>query len=225
MMKTFQLLLKGAIADNAQAVHDANAVAILRQQIREAAAALAGVRREIAVAIAYRSAEERALDALATRIAAVTDGARKALADGREDLGREAAILIAALEDERADRQAAMSRFAQEVERLRTLTGQGQARLRDLDRGLQTARASEAVRRAGINGRRVMSLSIGALGEAEGTLARLRDRQRNEEDFTDALASLDADTASDVETRLTAEGYGRPRTDPQTVLDRLRSTP
>ena len=222
MIKTLTLLMRGAMADNAQAVHDANAVAILRQQIRDAASALASARRELAVAMAYHAAELRALDALQSRIDTLSESARKALADGREDLGRDAAVLIAALEDERADREAAMARFADDITRLKALVLQGQDRLRDLDRGLQTARETEAVRRAGINGRRVVALSSGALGDAEETLARLRERQQSEEDFGEALASLAAATAGDVEDRLSAEGYGRRRTDPQSVLDRLR---
>lgn len=224
MIRTMQLLLRGAIADNAQALHDANAVAILRQQIRDGAGALAGARRELAVAMAYHAAELRALDAIASRIDTVSDGARKALADGREELGREAAALIAALEDEREDRRTAMSGFAHEIERLKQLVARGQDRLRNLDRGLQTAIAAEAIRRAGINGRRVVTLSVGALGEAEETLARLRDRQRSEDDLCDALASLERDAAAGIETRLDAAGYGRRRTDPQTVLDRLRAS-
>jgi phage shock protein A len=224
MMKTLTLLMRGAIADNAQAIHDANAVAILRQQIRDSAGALAIARRELAVAMAYHAAELRALNALGSRIDTVSDGARKALADGREDLGHEAAVLIAALEDERADRQTAMGRFADEVERLKALALQGQDRLRDLDRGLQTARASEAVRRAGINGRRVLALSTGALGDAEQTLARLRERQQSEDDFGEALASLESNAAEAIEARLNAEGYCRRRTDPKAVLDRLRAS-
>lgn len=224
MMKVLNLLLRGAIADNAQAIHDANAVAVLRQQIREAAGALATARRELAVAMAYQAAEVRALDALASRIETVSDGARRALADGREDLGQEAATLIAALDDERTDRQTAMTRFAADVDRLKTLAVQGQHRLRDLDRGLQTARATEAVRRAGLNGRRVVALSTGALGDAEATLARLRARQQGDSDMCDALASLEAEAADHVEGRLQAAGYGRGRTDPKAVLDRLRAS-
>lgn len=223
MMKTFQLLLRGAVADNAQAIQDANAVAILRQQIRDAAAALGSARRELAVAMAYQAAEDRALLAIEARIASVSEGARKALADGREDLGREAAALIAALEDEREDRRTAVAGFAAEVARLRQLITQGETRLRDLDRGLQTARASEAVRRAGINGRRVISLSRGALGEAEETLSRLRHRQRAEEDVVEALAEMDEAARSGIEARLDAGGYGRKRTDPQAVFDRLKA--
>lgn len=222
-MRTLSLLMRGVIADNAQAIHDANAVTILRQQIREAAGALATARRELAVAMAYHAAEARALDGIDARIETLSDGARRALADGREDLGSEAAIHIAALEDERSDRQAAAARFAAEIERLKRLVGQGGERLRDLDRGLQTARTTEALRRAGIQGRRVTAPSAGALGEAERTLARLREAQAAEADAAEALAGLEAEAASGIEAVLDAAGYGRPRTDPRTVLDRLRA--
>lgn len=222
-MRTLSLLMRVVIADNAQAIHDANAVTILRQQIREAAGALATARRELAVAMAYHAAEARALDAIGARIETLSDGACRALADGREDLGSEAAIHIAALEDERSDRQAAAARFAAEIERLKRLVGQGGERLRDLDRGLQTARTTEALRRAGIQGRRVTALSAGALGEAERTLERLREAQAAEADAAEALAGLEAEAASGIEAVLDAAGYGRPRTDPRTVLDRLRA--
>jgi phage shock protein A len=79
MMKTLTLLLRGAVADNAQAVHDANAVAILRQQIRDAAAALATARRELAVAMAYQAAEGRALSAIQIEDAATERVLREAV--------------------------------------------------------------------------------------------------------------------------------------------------
>jgi len=222
-MRTLSLLMRGVIADNAQAIHDANAMTILRQQIREAAGAVATARRELAVAMAYHATEARALDAIGARIETLSDGARRALADGRADLGSEAAIHIAALVDERSDRQAAAARFGAEIERLKRLVGQGGDRLRDLDRGLQTARTIEALRRAGIQGRRVTALSAGALGEAERTLERLREAQAAEADAAEALAGLEAEAASGIEAALDAAGYGRPRTDPRTVLDRLRA--
>ncbi|GJE13553.1 MULTISPECIES: PspA/IM30 family protein [Methylobacterium] len=222
-MRTLSILMRGAIADNAQAIHDANAVTILRQQIRDAAGALATARRELAVALAYHAAEARALDAITARVDTLSDGARRALRDGRDDLGTEAASLIAALEDERADRREAAGRFAAETERLKRLVAQGTERLRDLDRGLQTARTTEALRRAGLEGRRVTTLSAGAFAEAERTLARLRERQAAEADVADALAELEAAAAAGVEADLDAAGYGRRRTDPRAVLDRLRA--
>jgi len=215
--------MRGVVADNAQAIHDAHAVTILRQQIREAAGALATARRELAGAMAYQAAETRALDAIGARIDTLSDGARRALGDGRADLGTGAAIHIAALEDERADRRAAADRFGAEIERLKRSVARGGERLRDLDSGLQAARTTEALRRAGLEGRRVTTLSAGALGEAERTLARLRERQAAEADVAAALTDLEAEAAGGIEADLAAAGYGRPRTDPRAVLDRLRA--
>ena len=223
MLKTLTLLMRGAITDKAEAVDDAHAIAILRQQIRDAAATLAGARRELGVAMAYHAAELRALRGLESRIATISDAARKALADGRDDLGHEAAVLIAALEDERIAQQAEATRFATDVDGLKSQVAQAQHRLRDLDRGLQTARATGAVRRATVKSRRVMTTSTGALGEAEGTLARLRRRQQDDEDIRDALASLEADPAGSLQHRLAAGGYDRPRTDPKVVFDGLKA--
>ncbi|MET0366885.1 MAG: PspA/IM30 family protein [Methylobacterium sp.] len=222
MLKTLSDLLRGTVADQAQAIHDANAVVLLRQQIRDAAGALAVARRELAIAMAHQAGETRAVEALTERAAALEDSAAKALADGREDLATQAAIRIAALEDEVADRRAALDGFAADVARLRRLVEDGERRLRDLDRGLQAARATEAVRRAGANGRRGIAHASGALQDAEATLVQLRGRQAAEADIDTALAALDGAPHA-IEERLDAAGYGKIRTDPAAILGRIRA--
>ena len=223
MLKTLSLLIRGSVADQAQAVHDANAVAVLRQQVRDAAGAVSVAKRELAVTMSFQAAEKRALDTLATRVADLEASAGASLADGREDLAKDACRAIAALEDEIADRGSSLAEFGAEVDRLKELVARGEERLRDLGRGLQAARTTEAVRRAGANGRRVIAVSSGALHEAEETLARLRDRQRNERDVEEAYLELSAGTAEGVIERLAAAGYGPKGVDPEAVLARIRS--
>lgn len=222
MLKTLSDLLRGTVADQAQAIHDANAVVLLRQQIRDAAGALAVARRELAIAMAHQAGETRAVEALTERAVALEESAAKALADGREDLATQAAIRIAALEDEVADRRAALDGFAADVARLRRLVEDGERRLRDLDRGLQAARATEAVRRAGANGQRGIAHASGALQDAEATLVQLRGRQAAEADIDTALAALDGAPHA-IEERLDAAGYGKIRTDPAAILGRIRA--
>lgn len=225
MLKPFVSLLRGIAADNEAAVLDANAVTLLRQQVREAAAALEGAKREMAVAMAFEAAERRALEALTRRAGEAEKGAIAALADGREDMAEDAARLIAALEDERRDREEAMKGFARDAARLRALVAAGHDRLRDLDRGLQLARVDEALRRAGANGRRSIAASVGALRQAEETLARIRQREVGEADISQALDALDAEIGvADIERRMEAMGYaGKRRTDPKDVLARLKA--
>lgn len=221
MLKTLSDLLRGTAADQAEAVRDANAVLILKQQIRDAAGALAVARRELAVAMAHQAGEARAIEALNDRAAALEISAGKALADGMQDLATECAIRIAALEDEGADRRGALSEFKADVARLGRLVEEGEGRLRDLDRGLQTARATEAVRRAGANGRRGIAHASGALQEAEATLARLQGRQVASAAFDVALDALDR-SPRDLEGRLDRAGYGKVRADPAAILARIR---
>jgi hypothetical protein len=71
----------------------------------------------------------------------------------------------------------------------------------------------------------VVALSTGALGDAEATLGRLRERQQADDDLGEALAALEGASApGGVEVRLSAEGYGRRRTDPKAVLQRLKAS-
>lgn len=211
MLKTIVTLLRGAAAEAEDAVFDANAIRILEQQLRDAAAALELSKRELACAMAYQAGEERAIGALETRVAELEEGARKALLAGREDLAVEAAAVIAATENDKAERQASRDRFTADVQRLRQLAEDGRLRLADLKRGLELARAQDGLRRAGADGRRALAAGTGALREAEATLVRIRARQSREEDVAAALDELERqEPARDVKDRLREAGFGNP---------------
>ena len=173
-----------------------------------------------------RASEERAVAALNARIAELEKSGRQALCGGRSDLAEEAATVIAATEDERRARQSAVDRFSSDVRRLKQLSEDGRRRLLDLRRGLEMARAQEALHRAGANGRRALATGTGALREAEATLTRIRELNARDEDMAIALDELDRQTTSrDLDERLAAAGFGAaPRTDPADVLARMRSS-
>ena len=226
MLRTLSILFRGAVAEAEEAVFDANAVRVLEQQLRDAAGSLEHARRELACAMAHEASEERATAALSARIAELETSAREAIAAGRDDLAGEAATVIAATEDERAEREAAVQRFAADVGRLKDLTERGQRRLAELRRGLEVARAQEALRRAGANGRRALASGTGALREAESTLARIREQTTRDEDVAAALDELERACSGRVlDERLAAAGFGPvKRTRPGDVLARLKSS-
>ena len=226
MLKTFTTLLRGAVAEAEEAVFDANAIRLLEQQLRDAAAALEHSRRELACAMAHQASEERAVAALSARISELEDGGRQALVGDRADLAEEAATVIAATEDERAERQAAVDRFSADVRRLKQLSEDGRRRLMDLRRGLEMARAQESLHRAGVNGRRALATGTGALREAEETLSRIRELNMRDEDVASALDELERQASNkDFDERLAAAGFGAAkRTDPADVLARMRAS-
>ncbi|MCH9808404.1 MAG: PspA/IM30 family protein [Alphaproteobacteria bacterium] len=223
-MKIVNTLIRGAIADAEEAVFDANALQILGQQLREAAQAVEHSKRELACAMAHHSSELRAIEALDARVKDLEASGREALSKGREDLAREASVVVAALEDERGDRQKAVERFDRDITRLKCLVEDGRQRLADLRRGFELARAEEALHRAGANGRKALISGAGALREAEGTLARIKTRQQLNEDAGEALDAMERDESGrDLEDRLARAGFGsRLRTNPDDVLARMR---
>ncbi len=223
MIKLLTTLVRGAVAEAEEAAFDANATRVLAQQLRDAATSLQHAKTELACAMAHRSSEARAVAMVDDRIATLEAGAFDALDGGNEDMATEAATIIAAAEDERREREAAITRFDVDISRLKQLTEEGQRRLRDLRRGLEMARAQESLNRAGSNGRRALATGTGALREAETTLARIREQNAKADDVAAALDELERQTSGrDLEERMAKAGFGpNIKSKPADVLARL----
>jgi phage shock protein A len=225
MYKTVLTLFRGSVAVAAEELEGRNALLILDQQMRDAAASVDRAKRTLALAIAQDQQEGRRLDATRARIADLEIRATAALDGGREDLAREAAEQIAVLE---ADRDAAMTAralFASEIARLRRQVSGAEARITELDRGRRIARASEAVRAMRCGGVEAARPYESTLPEAENTLRRLRERQIEAQAADDALTEID--TASGplaTAEKLAEQGFGpRIKSTADDVLARLHA--
>ena len=88
------------------------------------------------------------------------------------------------------------------------------------------ARAQEALRRAGANGRRALATGTGALREAEATLSKIRTAQARDEGCHRALEELErVESGRDLDQRLAEAGFGNTvKTRGQDVLARLKAT-
>ena len=222
MFNTIVTLIRGRSHEAAQAVADANALSILRQQLRDAAAGVEAARRAVAVVMAYAERERRCLPRLAAQMADLEARALAALAQGRDDLATEAAAALAQLEVERATVERALAGYEAETHRLREEVMGAESRLRELQRGLHLADAaqkSQSVR--GVVARPITA----SLTEAEATLRRLQDRQTHAETVAIALTDLSVgQSAEAVSARLAAAGCGPAlRPDAAAVLARLRA--
>lgn len=225
MLKILTTIVRGAVAEAEEAAVDQHATRVLAQQLRDAASALEFAKTELALAMAHRASEARAAELLGNRIAALEKSAVQALTGQRQDLAGEAATVIAATEDERSDRLEAIARFDAEIARLQATSEDGQRRLRELRRGLEMARAQEALNRAGANGRRALAGGSGALREAEATLAHIRRTLAFNEDEMAALEALEKRSCgAGLDERLSAAGFGpAAKTKPADVLARIKS--
>lgn len=221
MFNTIITLVRGRSHDASQALEDANALSILRQQLRDSASGVEAARRSVAVVMAYAERERKSLPRINAQIADLEGRAVAALTQGREDLAVEAAAAIAQLEAERATTETALATYETEISRLRDELGGAELRLRELKRGLQLADAAQKSQTV----RGVVSRPVTAsLAEAEATLSRVQSRQLHAEATAVAVVELSASQSAEaISARLAAAGCGPSiRPDAAAVLERLK---
>jgi phage shock protein A len=225
MFKTIFTLVRGSVAVAGEELEARNALLILDQQMRDAAANVERAKRMLALAIAQDQQEGRRLEATLARIADLEVRATAALDGGRDDLAREAAESIAALEADRDAAQTARALFAAEIARLKRHVANAEARIAELERGRRIARASEAVRNLRGSGIEPATAYESTLPEAEATLRRLRERQMEAQAADDALTELDAASGPPATAeKLSAAGFGpRMKSTADDVLARLKA--
>ncbi|MEM9342167.1 MAG: PspA/IM30 family protein [Pseudomonadota bacterium] len=222
MFKQIVTLVRGRSADSAEAFLDANALILLRQQIRDAVRCVEHSRKALATVMAYSEREKVALTRLEDKIADLETRATDALDKGNEELAREAATTIAHLEDERDATAQTVANYTTEIARLRDHLSKSQGVLAQLKRGQRIAEANDKAHRA--HGQ-ISTLQSSNLEEAAATLKRLQERQAHSDATVAAMeelsASSNADTMSD---RLAEAGYGAPKqSSADDVLARLKS--
>ena len=221
MFKVLLTLMRGRNADAAEAFTDANALPILRQQLRDCAAGVEAARRSIAMFMAHAERERKSAARIAVQLADLEARAIAALAQGRDDLASEAADTIAQLEAERDMTTRAIATYDSEIAQLRTALHNAETRLRHLQRGHHLAIATDQTQRL----RDSAPVTSTTLSEAEATLARLQARQSETEASRAAMLVMSASTnAEAMQDRLAAAGCGAPlRPDAASVLERLKA--
>lgn len=222
MLKQLFTLARGRTVDAGMAYLDANAVALLRQQMREAAAGVTRSRKAVAVAMAYAERERAALARIEEQIIDLETRAVAALEEDREDLAREAAEAIAALDAERDAARKTVDIYDRDIAKLRTALKQSEHQLAELRRGQRLAEATAKTQHV----RGSMPVNTrNDLSDAAATLERLQDRQALADETMEAMTELSiAGNADAVAKRLADAGMGSPRkTSADAVLDRLKS--
>ncbi len=222
MFKQIVTLVRGRSHDAAEQVIDANALSILRQQIRDCAEAINTARRSASLATAQLDQEARHHARILEQIATLEMRTVAALEQERLDLAKEGAESIAQMENERDTSRIAQRAFSSEIDKLKATVRNAEERLRDLERGQRLAVTAQNTMRL----RQTNPASrFTALKEAEGTLNKLRAQQQLEEVAEAALADMEVAWCRDgLEERLIEAGCGpanRSRADD--VLARLQA--
>jgi len=215
MFKQIITLCRGQAYEAVEVVARRHGLTILDQQIRDAGAGIAQARRALALAMAEDAQEAKRLEGLAARIAGLEVLAVAALRGGREDLAAEAAQAIAELETDAQAAAKARAMFSVEIGRLKGRLKEAERRFAALHRGRRLARVGEAVRRS-----RDFDGVLG-VGEAEATLAALRERQELEAAADEAMEGVTSVSVT-IEERLGAAGFGDSGPQADKILARLK---
>ncbi|MEM6711862.1 MAG: PspA/IM30 family protein [Pseudomonadota bacterium] len=222
MLKMLNTLSKAVAFSATEKAEKRHAMAILDQQVRDAASSVGSAKKAVALIKAQNQLEKARASKVTAMIADLEARAVAALNKNAEELAHEAAAAIAILEDERVASRKAQAVFGEEISRLTGTLRHAEARLRDLQRGQRVVTARDQVRNVGS---RVSITGDGALTEAEDTLAKIEDRQQRTDLADAAFANLTvSDSPSAIIDRLADAGCGPANsTSADDVLARLKA--
>lgn len=225
MFDLLSTLIKGANAKAVDAATDHFAIDLINQKIREAEGGVSSAKQALASLILRQRAEQKALDLLRGRKAALEDRVRAAIAGGNEPLALEGANAIAEMDNEAAVRSETVARLDEKVIRLRASVEKASRRVVDLRQGAVTARAIDLERKSQTRIHRAIN-GNSAMQEAEELIRRVADQDdplAHSEIIDEIDNSLSHKTTED---RLAAAGFGpATKVRAEDVLARLRTTP
>ncbi len=188
MFKQIMTIFRGHTVNSVEQIIDANALVVLRQQIREGAESIQQARHSLALAMAQNQEEAAHGTKLAEQLADLETRAVAALEQNKVDLATEAAAMIANLEADHAASQKAQAHFAAEIKRQRAILRQAESRLQELERGLRLASVTDKTQRLT---KAMPGTGASTLKDAERTLDRLKSRQLETDRTHAALVELD----------------------------------
>lgn len=222
MLRTMNALLRGRMADAEDHLIDRNALALLRQKIRDAEAGINDAKISLAGLIKRDRLEEQQLAAIAARIADLEPRVREALAAGDETQATVGATALADLENEQSSREAVRATLAARIARLRHSLSGATRRMADLRQAAATAEAVQSERRG--QGRMLPRHGQSSdLSEAEALVTRILG-QDDPFEADEIRRQIDESLGEgDAAERMADAGYGpAKRTRAQDILARLK---
>lgn len=216
--------VRGGASEVGEAVIDANALRILDQEIRDADSALVKAREGLIGIKAKHKLSTQRLDEHNSNITNWENRALQALNKGEEGLAGECAAKIAEIEALRDQEKALADQFGKQTSLLQEQVIKAEARIRGLKQQVEMAKARETVQRARVATANATGGANGAVETAVGSLARLKQRQDEQDAKLEAAEELASQSSGgDLERRLQDAGIGARSGGADDVLARLKA--
>lgn len=195
--------VKGHANEAAEAIEDTQLMTILDQQIREANEAIGKARDERARMAGNRRLKEKSIAQIDGEIERLTNGARAAKEKGELDLAREAVERIIKLQEQRESDQKLLDQYKQNEGRMEGSIKQSAAKIENLKRQVESAKANEALLAAQRAASTSSVASNSKMAGAIDSLDRLEKRQAAQAAALEAADELaEQDSGADLDARL-----------------------
>lgn len=212
---------KGHANKAGEAVQDANLMTILEQEVREARKAIAAAKDEKARMSANRKLKEKSIAEVMGEIERRTEAARTAKQQGDEPLAIEIIKSVLKLRDKVEADQQLFDQYQATEERMNSTIRQSENKIETLQRKMESAKANEALIKAQKAASTNTSASDGKLASAVDSLARLEQRQAEQQAMLEAAdEEARLESGADLEAKIKAlENPGR--NDVAALLEKL----
>ncbi|WP_299476129.1 PspA/IM30 family protein [uncultured Roseibium sp.] len=212
---------KGHANKAGEAVQDANLMTILEQEVREARKAIAAAKDEKARMSANRKLKEKSIAEVMGEIERRTEAARTAKQQGDEPLAIEIIKSVLKLRDKVEADQQLFDQYQATEERMNSTIRQSENKIETLQRKMESAKANEALIKAQKAASTNTSASDGKLASAVDSLARLEQRQAEQQAMLEAAdEEARLESGADLEAKIKAlENPGR--SDVAALLEKL----
>ena len=222
MWKQLVTLIRGSAHEAGQSVVDARALTILDQQIRNAGAAQAKARDDLATLTARRRLVEKDLEALTGQRGKYESSARAAMGRGDMDLAREVAERLASIEADQSAKQPQIAEMRAAEDRIRGIIKQSDGKIEALRREVEVVRANESVQKAQATVAASYGGTLSSMGSAADSLKRIKEQQAIRDEKFKAAAELeDMRTGADLDTKLRDAGLLQGHSSADDILARL----
>ena len=214
--------LRGGVNEAAETVADSQAMRILDQELRDADNALRQARSDLAGLMASAKRIEKRVEDSRAKEARDLQNAKAAMDAGREDLARGLAERISVSRAELARDEADLARMQQQQQVMMRTVKETEQKISATKREVESVKATDSLQRAqkaiasshaGVNSR---------LGNAVGSLERIRDRQAQLTARLEAGEELaELESGADLDRQLLAAGIGGNTTSADDILAEL----
>ena len=201
--------MRGGVNEAAESVADSQAMRILDQELRDADNALRQARSDLAGMMATAKRIEKRIGDNRAKEDRDIQSARAAMDAGREDLARGLAERVAAVRAELARDEADHAKMQQQQQAMLRTVRDTEQRIAAMKREVESVKATDSLQRAqkaiasshaGVNSR---------LGNAVGSLERIRERQAQLDARLEAGAEMAAiESGADLDRQLLEAGIG-----------------